>query len=309
MAQPELNSVNRAGQAVNARPEEGDSKEIGKKIKKIVFTILPYIPVVFWSLITLFPFMFMVIMATKATTQIFSNPPPIYFGSDWFTNLSNNYNNLQSQIPFWRNIWNSVYIAAMAMILTVLMASLGGYGFAMYEFKAKNWLMKLMIWSMAIPGILTIIPIFSLMKFLGWINQPRAVWATALANAYGVYLMTQYTKSAISKDLVDAARIDGCSEIGIFWRVVLPLVKPMLGSLAILTFLSSWNSFFLPLVVLQDRDKMTAPIALNTLRGFASVDWGAVMLGSAIAVIPIGIIFLMMSKWIIAGMTEGAVKE
>lgn len=308
MAQSDVSSK-KIDQAAFGMKTDKESKDSQQKIKKIIFTILPYIPVGFWSLVTLFPFLFMIIMATKTSPQIYTNPPPIYFGTDWWDNVKINYEHLLSLIPFWRNVWNSIYIAIMATVLTIGMASFGGYGFAMYDFKGKKVMFNLMVWTMAIPGVLTIIPYFSMMRALGWINKPRAVYLSALASAYGIYMMAQYTKSAISKDLLDAARIDGCSEIGIYWRVVVPLVRPMLGSLGIVTFLGTWNSFFLPLVVFTEKDAFTIPVALNAIRGVVSVDWGAVMLGSAIAVIPMGIIFLSLSRWIISGMTEGSVKE
>jgi multiple sugar transport system permease protein len=309
MAQSEI-TTKQIDQAAFNKRNENDSGESSKKMKRIFFTILPYLPVVFWSIVTLYPFIFMVVMSTKSTIQMISEPANIFFASDWLSNLTLNYQQLMEKIPyFWNNVFNSIYIGFLATILSIFMSSLGGFGFAMYEFKGKAILLKLLIWSMAIPGILTIIPYFAMMSAIHWTNTARSIYITALCNAWGVYMMTQYTKSAIARDLVDAARIDGCSEFGIYWRVIIQLVRPMLGSLAILTFLSSWNGFFLPLVMFSDSKMFTIPVALNSIRGAADSSQGAVMLGAALAVIPVGIVFVSMSKWIIAGMTEGSIKD
>ncbi|MCX7820967.1 MAG: carbohydrate ABC transporter permease, partial [Brevinematales bacterium] len=129
-----------------------------------------------------------------------------------------------------------------------------------------------------------------------------------MANAFGIFLMRQYINSAVPLDLVDAGRVDGASEFGIYWRIVLPLISPILGSYAIITFLGSWNSYMGPLVVLRDMESYTIPVALGALKGLQSVDYGAIMVGNVISVFPLLIVFIFFSKMIIDKVTEGALK-
>jgi multiple sugar transport system permease protein len=259
-------------------------------------------------IITFFPFWYMVVLSTKNQSQIFSFPPPMLFSADIFENVTGNYTRIMAQIPFWRNLWNSFYISSMSVLLTLFLCSLSGYGFALFEFKGKNVLFAIMIATLMIPQIVNIIPFFAMMKAFGWLNTPKALYIPSAANAFGIFLIKQYVESAIPKDLQDSARIDGCSEFGIFWRIVLPLIKPGLGALGIITFLNAWNNFFQALVVMTKKESYTIPVALSMLRTLRTIDYGGVMLGTSIAILPIILVFFMMSKMIIAKITEGALK-
>ena len=256
------------------------------------------------ALLTVFPFYWMMILATHSRDTIFSAPPPLWIGDD----LERNYAALLDTLPFWRNIWNSVYIAVLATVTTVFFCSLGGFGFAMYEFKWKNGLFTFVLVSLMIPQLLNIIPYYLIIDFLDWLNTPRAIWFPGMANAFGIFLMRQYIASTIPKDLLDASRIDGASEFRIYWSVVLPLVRPGLATLALLTFISQWNNFMGPLVILRGRDAFTVPLALRSLQGLVNTDWGAVMLGTALAVLPLLVIFAFASRQVIEGLVAGSVK-
>lgn len=255
-------------------------------------------------IITAFPFYWMFVLATLGRGEIFSFPPSLWFGS----NLVENYKNLLDFVPFFRNIWNSFYIASMATITTLFFCSLGAYGFAMYEFKGKDALFSLMLGTMMIPGVLSTIPWFIMMRWFNWINQPRALYMGGMASAFGIFLLRQYMESAIPPDLQDAARIDGCGEFEIYWRVVLPLSGPGLGALAMVTFIGSWNNFMGALIIMKQRATYTVPVALRSLQGEISTDYGAVMFGTALGVLPILIVFLVASQQIISGLTAGAIK-
>ena len=150
--------------------------------------------------------------------EIFRMPPPIWF-SKAFLSI---YEVLLNRLPFWRNLWNSFYIAAMSSLLSMFFCSLGGFGFAMYRFKGRNFLFNFMLATLMIPPLLGIVPYFIMMSYFGWVNTPRALYLPGAAGAYGIYLMRQYILSAVPHDLTDAARIDGCSEF-YYYRVVLPL--------------------------------------------------------------------------------------
>jgi multiple sugar transport system permease protein len=149
---------------------------------------------------------------------------------------------------------------------------------------------------------------FMIMDALGWIDQQRALYVPGAASAFGIFLMRQYIEAAIPRELVEAARLDGCSEFAIWWRVVLPLLGPALGTLALITFIGSWNNFISPLVVMRDMDRYTLPLALRSLQGSGQTPWGALMCGSAIATIPLIVLFAITSRQLIAGLTAGAVK-
>lgn len=256
------------------------------------------------ALLTLFPFYWMFVLATQTQTNIFSAPPPLWFGDAF----SRNYEALLAKLPFWRNVWNSVYVALMATVTTLFFCSLGGFGFAMYQFRYKNLLFGLLITSLLLPQLLNIIPYYLIIQFLGWLDRPIALWFPGMASAFGIFLMRQYIASTISSDLMDAARIDGASEFRIYWNIVLPLIRPALATLGLLTFIGSWNNFLGPLVVLRSREVYTLPLALRSLQGQIQTDWGAVMLGTALAVIPLLIVFAFASRQVIAGLTAGSIK-
>ena len=256
------------------------------------------------ALIMLAPFYFMFVFATQSRTEIFSLPPPMFFGDDFFNNLAI----LTKKIPFWRNLGWSVYVALWSTLLTLVFCSMGGYAFAMFDFPYKKALFGLVMGTMLLPSFMNMIPTFMIMDLLGWIDQPRALYIPGAASAFGIFLMRQFVASSIPKDLIEAARMDGCSELGIYARIVLPLLRPALGTLGLITFIASWNNFIGPLIVMRSPDMFTLPLALRSLQSPVNTEWGALMTGSAIATLPLIVLFLLASRQLIAGLTAGAVK-
>jgi multiple sugar transport system permease protein len=252
--------------------------------------------------LTTFPFYWMFILATQTPSEIFRSPPRFWFGQG----VTENYRSLVQALPsFWRNMWNSVYIAIMATITNLFFCSLAGYAFAMYDFKYKNLFFSIMMATMMIPPLLGIIPYYIMMSWLGWIDKPRALYVPSMASAFGIFLLRQYIASAVPRELMDAARIDGCSEFRIYWNIVLPLIKPGLAPLGIVTFVGSWNNLLGALVVLRSREAYTLPVALRTLQGLYKTDWGAIMLGTALSVLPILIVFIFGSHRVIQAFVAG----
>lgn len=256
------------------------------------------------ALLTVAPFYFIFVFSTHTRTEIFQTPPPLWFGSSFVDNLSL----LLARLPLWRNVGNSLYVASMTTLLTLFFCSLAGYAFAMYEFRFKKAAFAIVLSSLMLPAFLGIIPTFMLMDFLGWIDQPRALYVPAAAGAFGIFLMRQYIASTIPHDLLEAARIDGCGEFRIYWNIVLPLTVPALGTLGLITFITSWNSFLAPLIVMRSMDSYTLPLALRSVQSATNTEWGAVMAGSAIAVLPLLVLFAIFSRQLIDGLTAGAVK-
>ena len=162
--------------------------------------------------------------------------------------------------------------------------------------------------TMLLPSFMNMIPSFMIMDLLGWIDQPSALYIPGAASAFGIFLMRQFISSAVPRELVEAARMDGCGELGIYARIVLPLLKPALGTLGLITFISSWNNFIGPLVVMRSPDMYTLPLALRSLQSPVDTEWGALMAGSAIATLPLIVLFVLCSRQLISGLTVGAVK-
>jgi multiple sugar transport system permease protein len=263
-----------------------------------------YVLVALGALLLVSPFYFTFVFATHPRTVIFNTPPPLWFGSAALSNLGL----LLERLPFWRNFGMSVYVAGMTTALNLLLCSMGGYAFAVYEFRFKKALFAVVLASMMLPAFLNMIPSFMVMQALGWIDQPRALYVPGAAGALGVFLMRQYIGSAVPAELIDAARMDGCGEFRIFWSVVLPLVGPALGTLGLITFINSWNNFIAPLVVMRSVEHYTLPLALRSMQSPNNTEWGALMVGSAIAMLPLMVAYFLSARRLVAGLTAGAVR-
>lgn len=265
---------------------------------------MAYAIVAVGALFMLAPFYFMFVFATHSRTEIMSLPPPLWFGGDLLANVQI----LTSRIPFWHNLGWSLYVALASTALTLLFCSMGGYAFAMFEFRHKQALFGLVMATMLLPSFMNMIPTFMVMDALGWIDQPRSLYLPGAASAFGIYLMRQFIASSVPRDLIEAARMDGCGEFTIYTRIVLPLLKPALGTLGLITFIASWNNFIGPLIVMRTPEHYTLPLALRSLQSPVDTEWGALMAGSAIATLPLLVLFARSSRQLIAGLTAGAVK-
>ncbi len=277
------------------------------RTRKITFDIIKkvllYSFLIIGVVITFVPFLYMFLLATRSRAEIFSSIFSLMPGQSFM----DNYEVLISNVPIWRNLFNSIFISTTATILTVFFCSLGGYGFSKYNFKFKNKLFFSMLATMMIPGLLSIIPWFIMMNFFGWMDTFCPMIIPGIANPFGIFLMTQFMNS-IPYDVIDAARIDGCGEFEIFLRIVLPMSKSGVGALSVLTFLGSWNLLMQPLLILQSSDMWTIPVALTKLADQAGIDHGAAMVAVIIAIAPIIIAYVIGSKSIMKGIMEGATK-
>lgn len=256
------------------------------------------------TFIMLAPFYFMFVFASHSRSDIFSLPPPLWFGNDFMLNFSI----LTERIPFWRSLGWSLYVALAATGLTLLFCSMGGYAFAMFEFRFKKPLFTLVMATMLLPAFLGMIPTFMIMDAFGWIDQPRALYIPGAASAFGIFMMRQFIASSIPRDLIEAARMDGCGELRIYWSIVLPLLQPAMGTLGLITFIGSWNNFIGPLIVMRSPEMYTLPLALRSLQSPVNTEWGALMAGAAIATVPLLVLFAISSRRLIDGLTSGAVR-
>ncbi|MEG1874109.1 MAG: carbohydrate ABC transporter permease [Angelakisella sp.] len=255
--------------------------------------------------VSLFPFLFMFLSATNSNHEILSFPPSLAIGSY----LAQNMATLNSKINIFRVLLNSLLVSSVFTLLIMVIDAMAGYALVKFSFKGKGVIFACIMLTMMIPAESMYIPLFTMISGMGLANTFPAVILPPLANAFGIFLMRQ-NLMAFPTTLMEAARIDGYDEMQIFWRIVMPNMKPALAALGIYMFMSAWNSFMWPLIILSTKDMYTFPVALATLDGNQwRKDYGVIMLGASITTLPIMAIFLIFQKQFIAGVMGGAIKE
>ncbi len=274
-----------------------------------LYSIVVHLLLVAGALVTVLPFVWMVLGSFKITSELFRNPPALLPEKWIFTS----YVHLFTETMFARWYGNSLLVAVLETTAVLFFSSLAGFGFAKYEFKGREILFNILIASMIIPFGVTLIPLYVLISKLGLLDKYFTLIFPFMAPAFGIFMMKQFMGN-IPSELLDSARIDGSEEFGIYWRIVLPLLRPALGALAIYTFLGSWNSFLWPLIVLRDTSHYTLPVGLATLitllgSATTKVEYGLILSGSTLVSLPVITLFLLMQKQFIAGLTLGSVKE
>lgn len=271
---------------------------VGKKISLYVILIAI-------ALVMLLPFYMMFVMSTLKTNEIYSFPPIVTFGS----NLLENFKNMTAAVNLPKAFLNSCIVTFSYTILVLFFCSMGGYAFSVYDFPGKNQLFAILLGTMMIPATAGMIPWFIMMSKFGWVNDFKALIIPGCANAFGIFWMRQYCQNNVPKALMEAARIDGCSEWTIFFRVIAPILKPAYASLGIMNFVNQWNEFTQALIILRKEKMYTLPLLLRSMVSDRGTDYGAMMLASTCAVLPLLICFLCASKFFMDGLTAGAVKE
>ncbi|WP_401000434.1 carbohydrate ABC transporter permease [Agromyces sp. GXQ0307] len=255
------------------------------------------------SVFSVLPFAWMVIASTHETKDLFGTPLPVLPGGALWENLAR----LQESVNFSQVMLNSLVIAVLYTVFSSVVSAMAGYGLAMYRFRGRGVLLAVVLVTMMIPMQVLLVPLFQMMASAGWIDSTQAVILPFLANAFGIFLMRQSFLD-FPVTLVEAARIDGASELRTFYRIVLPVARPQLAALVIYTFISQWNAFIWPLLMLNTEDKYTVPVALNTMIGMSRVDYSGLMLGSLLATLPLMLLFLVFQKQFVSGLLGGAVK-
>jgi ABC-type glycerol-3-phosphate transport system permease component len=251
------------------------------------------------------PFAYMITGSFKENAEIFSYP--LHFLPERPTLV--NYGRLLSgeELPFVRQFANSMIVAVGQTFLSLLCSAMVGWGFAKFEFKGKRPLFLILLASLTIPFQIILVPLFLLMLNIGWLDSYLAIIIPGAISAFGAFFLRQ-NMLAVPSELVDAARIDGASEWGIFWRIGLPLVRGALSVLAVLTFLGAWNDYLWPLIVLRSAEKFTYPLGLATLYGLYRVEYGMILAGAFIATLPIVAIFVAGRRQLLSNLTVGAIR-
>lgn len=245
------------------------------------------------GLLLLFPLYLTFVFATHTDAAIHSSPAPIWFGHA----LGGNLRELLTRLPFFRqNLWMSLRVAAVTALAQALLCSVAGYAFAMLRFKGKDALFALVLSTLLLPGFLGMIPHRMLIGWLDWYDTAHGLVIPAAASALGIFLMRQYVGTAVSRELIEAARLDGCTTTGIYWRIVLPLVRPALAALVLIVFIGSWNDLTAQMMVLHDMPLYTAPLALSSLAGNGGVPLGAVFAGAALTLLPVMAVFALCAR-------------
>ena len=217
------------------------------------------------------------------------------------------YRDLFTRLDLQRFMLNSAIIATTVTVTSLFINSMAGYAFAKLRFRGRDRVFRLLTTGLVIPVQVAMLPLFLLFKQLGLINTYWGVVIPTMASIFGIFLVRQYALS-LPDDLLDAARIDGAGEFRIYWSIVLPVIRPILATLSIWTFLSMWNDFMWPLIVLSDSSRYTLPVALASLVGEHAQDTEIMMAGSVLTVMPVLIVFLVLQRYYIQGITMGAVK-
>ncbi len=271
---------------------------------ELLVKALVYLALAATAAFMVFPFVWMVLSALKPFPEIFAGHS--FLPEHW---TLHNFVSFFHQGDAARALWNSFYIATASTALSLLLCAMGGYGFAKFRFPGRGFLFGFVIATLAIPFAVIVVPLFVMMRnSFHWVDTPWPLIVPWAANAFGIFFMRQYMLS-IPDELIDAGHVDGASELRIFLRIVLPVAKPALISLGIIFFISSWNNFLWPLVVLPSPSHWTLPLLLRSLQGPPGrTPYDVLMAGSVISTLPLVIGFLIFQRRLVAGIMAGTVK-
>jgi multiple sugar transport system permease protein len=281
---------------------------VNKSLSYRLGTISLNVVVAFFGLLIMLPILWMLSASFKPLSEIYRYPPTLLP-----ENFSlGNYERLFSNWPFWRWYFNSLVVAFSLTFAQLFFASLAGFGFAKYRFRGSNALFIILLGSTMIPFPLLLVPLFITMSELRWTDSYYSLTIPFMAPAIGIFLMRQFIIS-IPTELMESARIDGASEFGIYWRIMLPLMRPALAALAVLQFLGTWNSFLWPLAVLRRTENMVLPVGLEMMSGSITAGTeppiGASMAAATLVIIPVMIVFVAVQRHYVAGLTAASVKQ
>lgn len=250
-----------------------------------------------------YPLWWSAIIGSRSNEALSETWPPLLPGGNFWTNVGEVFDT----IPFWLALGNSVLISGIITLSVVGFSTLAGYAFAKLRFRGRNALMLMVVATMAIPTQLGIIPLFMVMRTLGWTGEIGAVVVPTLVTAFGVFFMRQYLVDVIPDELIESARMDGASMISTFRHVALPAARPGMAILGLFTFMTAWTDFLWPLLVL-DPGNPTLQTALSQLQSARYVDYSVVLAGAVLATLPLLVLFALAGKQLISGIMQGAVK-
>lgn len=267
-------------------------------------TLMLHAALIVGACIMALPFVWMVLSSLKDLSQVFIVPPK------WIPDpfVWSNFKDSLTALPFGTAYFNSFYINIIVVLSQLITCSMAAFAFAKIRFPFREPVFILFLATMMVPGQVTIIPLYLMLKNIGWLDSHLSIIVpSALLNAFGVFLLRQFFKG-IPKEMEEAAIVDGAGRWTIYMRIMLPLIKPALSALGIFTFLGMWNNFFYPLIFLNSPEKFTVPMMLNLYRGMYATDWTLMMAGASIALIPVLLVYIIGQRYIIEGVTLSGIK-
>ena len=265
---------------------------------------LAYLLLVLTAVTMLFPFYWMVATSFKTEARVFAFPP------EWVPNppILDNYRYIFAELPFTRYVLNSLKVSLLWTLGVVLSSSLAAYAFARVRFRGRDTLFMITLAALMIPGQITMIPLYVVMARIGWVDTQLPLIVPAyFGSAFGIFLLRQYFLT-IPQELNDAAKIDGCSHFGIYWRIMMPLSKAVLATLALLAFMGSWNDLLGPIIYLYREQLFTLPLALTRFRSQYFTQWANMMEGATVSLVPILVIFLFTQQYFVRGVVLSGLK-
>lgn len=261
---------------------------------------------------TMVPFVWLVCAAFKTNADVFSsNFLPRgdgFLGFAWDRLTTVNFHRLFGELSIGRALANSAFLASTSALLATFFCALAGYALAKFRFAGRGWVLSLVLATLVIPGSLLMAPGYKLLYNLGLLDSYTGLILPGITPAFGVFLFRQAMINTVPTTLMESARIDGAGEFRIFFTIVLPLVRPMVGAYLMITFLGAWNNFIGPQIILQDPSRFPLSVMINQLRGLYGTDYGLIMSGTLVSIAPVLMMFLLLQKEFIAGLTTGAVK-
>ncbi|WP_238161193.1 carbohydrate ABC transporter permease [Kribbella antibiotica] len=267
---------------------------------------LTYLALIVGCVTSLFPIYWMFVVATRSNDVINDVPPPLLPGGDFGANVSRVFANEHAAFAY--GLVNSLVVSSVVTLSVVFFSTLAGFAFAKLRFRGRNVMLLVIVATMMVPVQLGLIPLYMLMVKIGWNGSLQAVIVPFLVSGFGVFMMRQYAAEAISDELVEAARVDGCSTFRIYWNVVLPVLRPAAAILGLLTFMQTWNEFIWPYAIL-DANTPTVQLSLSLLATAYYTDYAQVFAATALATLPLLAVFIVFGRQIIGGIMEGAIKS
>lgn len=256
------------------------------------------------AIITLFPLFWLVSTALKSSAEnIFQSPPQLLPTQPTLENFVS----VWHALPFGQYLFNSTFVAVLTVSLNLIFCALAAYPLARLSFPGRDWIFIAIVATIMIPFQIVMIPLYILTVQLGLRNSYLGMIFPSLASAFGIFLLRQ-AFLGVPKEMEEAARMDGCSELGLWWCIMLPAIRPALVTLAIFEFIGSWSDFLWPLIVIQDENLYTLPLGVAKLAGTFSLDWRLVAAGSVISIAPVLILFLFLQRYIVPTETSSGVK-
>lgn len=273
---------------------------------------ISHIALCFAALLVLLPFAWLICASLKSASDFFTSPflprGEGFLGVAWEKLTLLNFKTLFTTAGFARGVVNSLFISSVSALGATLVCSMAGYALARLEFAGRSFVTWLVLVALIIPPPLLIAPGFRVLFELGLLDSFAGLIIPALAPAFGVYLFRQAVISSVPRELIDAARSDGCGEIRTFFGIVLPLVRPMTSAFLLITFLGVWNNYLTPQVVMQSEGKFPLSVMISQLKNVYYQDYGLLMAGTLVSIAPVACLFLFLQRDFVAGLTSGAVK-